>query len=545
MSVGVGIDIGSRTTRVAKLASDGAGVRWAGGVGTAAGDDGAPSAEPLSPQLRAADITPRGGVVGISGKDIIIRYSRVPPVPAWKLKMLVGYEATQGNELDVSFDYRLLNLPAKFESSEMTVMTALAKNDTLEERLGALGRNGIKGIDFAPDALALYDVFARCPESEEALDEFCLALDIGATKTEMIIVYNGGLIFARSISFGGADFTQAIASAMDIEPEQAEQLKCKKGAVLRPGEIAARPEAERPMQEAIAATAEEFFGAIRASLMFARAQTRLVNLSVGRVFLSGSGARMKRMPEFFEDKLGVSAAPITPPEHWGVPGTPGRPSRWMIALGLALLALKPTEERISLLPPRARKRRLFWQRDVLAWAAALLFVAAAAGATAAYMHNAAVAGRTLELRSGLLDKSRARERGLLTLIDGNNERSRHAVLLKEAGSAGFNLVKFIDHVRDCQSGPVVLTKLSFQPGKLNDGTDRSQVILTGTIGSSTRPHQDVLTEFQDRLVKFPGFDPPDPKNVRLVEVARETADGAVWEFRMRVPLRATPIEETP
>ena len=160
-------------------------------------------------------------------------------------------------------------------------------------------------------------------------------------------------------------------------------------------------------------------------------------------------------------------------------------------------------------------------------------------------HDAAVAGRTLEQRSDLLDKSRARDRELLTLAGGNIERARHIVLLKEAASSGLNLVKFADHLRDCQSGPVVLTKLTFQPGKLNDATDRCHVILTGTIGSSTRTHQDVLTEFRDRLVEYLGLDPPDPKNVRLVERGRETADGTAWEFRMRVPLRALPVEETP
>jgi type IV pilus assembly protein PilM len=545
MNAGVGIDIGSRTTRVAHVISDGTTVRWAGGLTTASGPDGAPSVDPLPAQLRQAHIPLKGSVVGISGKDVILRYSRVPPVPAWKLKMLVGYEATQGNELNVSFDYRLLHLPARFQANEMTVLMAVAKNDTLDTRLDLLARHGLRHIDFNPDALALYEAFALTPEAEEAQDQFCLVLDIGAAKTEMIIVYNGGLIFARSIAFGGADFTEAIAAALGSDVEQAEQLKCKKGAVLRPSEIAARPEAERPMQEAIAAAAEEFFGALRASLMFAKAQTRLVNMTIGRVFLSGAGARLKRMGDFLEEKFEAHAAPLGPPPAWGVPGTPGQPSRWMLALGLALLARKPVESRLSLLPPKVRRRRRFWQRDVLAWAAAMLFIVAIAAAGAAQFHNAAVARDALDKRAALLEQGRKRERELLTLIHSNQERQRHLTLLKQAASAGRNLVNFTDYVRSVQPGPIALNRLTFQPGKLNEARERSHAVLTGTIGASTSTYQDVLTEFQNRLVDYPELDPPDPKNIRLVERGRESADGSAWEFRIRVPLRAMPREEAP
>jgi len=540
MTVGVGIDIGSRTTRVVKLTRRGEAVRWAGSVSVSQKQD---QAEDLPARLREAGIRTRGGVVGLSGKDTLIRYLRVPPVPPWKLNMLVGYEATQGGELDVSFDYRLLNLPAKAESSELTVMTAIAKNDALSERLNSLAQQGIKGVDFAPDALALYEVFARCPEADEALDQYCLVLDVGASKTEMAIVHNGGLIFARSIALGGRDFSKALASALGVKREQAERLKIKHGRVLGDDEIAARPSAERPMLTALADAAEEYFGAIRASLMFARAQTKLVDLEIGRVYLSGVGAGLKGLPEFLAAKLGVRATPFQPPDEWGVPGEPGRPNEWMIALGLALMSFEPPEERASILPPLARKRRTFWRRNIFAYAACVVFVLAAAVATAARVHNARVARRMLEKRSQLEKEASQRDDQLVALMDRNDLAREQLRLISSAVGSGAQLVEFIDLIKKSQQGPVILSRLVFRPGDVNKPGARTYVTLFGSVGESTRPQEDVLKDFWQALAKSPWFDPPDPANPRLVEQAHESADGSALEFQLSIPLRAQPGRE--
>jgi len=535
MAVGVGIDMGSRTTRVAKLTRRGEAVRWAGSASVPQKQG---EAENLSAKLREAGIRARGGVVGLSGKDTLIRYSRVPPVPPWKLNMLVGYEATQGGELDASFDYRLLNLPARAESNELTVMTAIAKNEALTERLNSLAQQGIKGVDFAPDALALYEVFARCPEADEALDQYCLVLDIGASKTEMAIVYNGGLIFARSIALGGRDFSKALASALNVKREQAERLKIKHGRILGDDEIAVRPSAERPMLMALADAAEEYFGAIRASLMFARAQTKLVGLEIGRVYLSGVGAGLRGLPEFLAAKLGVRATAFNPPDDWGVPGELGRPNEWMIALGLALMSFEPPEERTSILPPRARKRRTFWRRDIFAYAACVVFVLAAAVATAAKLHNSSVARRMLGKRKQLKTEAGRRDGKLVALMDGNDLKREHLRLIDSAAGAGARLAEFIELIKKGQQGPVILSKLVFRPGDVNKPGARTYVTLFGSVGESTRAHEDVLKDFWQGFTKLPWFDPPDPANPRLVEQAHESADGSALEFQLSIPLRA-------
>jgi type IV pilus assembly protein PilM len=529
MSVGVGIDIGSCTSRVVKLERRGSAIRWAGSASAPAGSPDLPA------RLREARIRAGGGVCGLSGNSTILRYTRVPLVPLWKLKMLVGYEATQGGELDVSFDYRLLNLPAKVESTDLMVLTAVTKNDALVERLADLARRGIRNTDFAPDALAVFQVFSNCPESNESLDQFCLVLDIGATKTEMVITYNGGLIFARPLAFGGNDFTKAIAEAVQVEPESAERLKQKQGEITGEDQIAQRPSAERPVLTALSGAAEQFFGTVRSSLMFARAQTKLVNLEIGRVFLSGAGARIKGLPEFFASKFGVRTSAFTPPDEWQVPRESG-PSEWMIALGLALLALDPSEERLSILPAAEHKRRQFWRRNLFAYAACMLFfVTAAVGAVAA-VHNWSVARETLRQRTELKTQADLRDKGLAALAQGNTERRARLQLLAAAGGTGARFAEFLDLVKQRQDPSIVLSKLTFQRDDINKLDGQSVAVLDGSVGESAKLNYDILTGFREQL-KTSRWYPPDADPSKLIERATKTPDGNTLEFRLRVPLR--------
>jgi len=529
MGGGVGIDVGSRATRVVKLTRRRGAASWAGMVSANTGDD-------LRGGLKEAGISTGGGVAGLPGKATILRYSRLPFVPAWKLKMLVGYETTQGGEADVSFDFRLLNLPTQPGSNELTVLTAAAKNEMLTERLDRLAQLGVRGVDFTPDAVALHEVFSNCPESREALDEYCLVLDIGGSKTEMTIAYNGELVFARSLGFGGDDFTTKIAEALGVRKDQAERLKEKRGEIIDEDEIAARPSAEQPMLAALAQAATEFFGTINASIMFAKAQTKLVDMEIGRVYVSGAGARLDGLAELIGSRLDARVSVLRAPEEWGVPGEPGRPSEWMIAVGLALLSLEPPEDRMSILPPAERKRLRFWRHDILAYAACAVFVIAAATGTAAHIHNWMAAKATIGTRKTLAAEAKKRDEELDVLIQGNKLRRGHLELLGAAADSGAKLAEFIELVKQSQQGSIVLSEFVYDPGDINRADVRPVVTLVGSVGPSVKTHHEVLDNFCRQLTT---------SKQKIIEEVGKSADGSSLEFRLRIPLTEARAERRP
>ncbi len=527
MAVGIGIDVGSQTTRVVKLTRRGDGVSWAGSVSAKTGED-------LRGELKKAKINTRGGVSGMPGKSTILRYSHVPVVPAWKLKMLISYEITQGGDEDVAFDFRLLTLPTRLGTThELTVFTAAAKSDVLTGQLDQLEQRGVKGVDFVPDAVALAEAFAKCPESDEALDEYCLVLDVGASKTEMAIVRNGDLIFARSLGFGGDDFSAKVAESLGVKREQAERLKEKRGELLAEEEISGRPAADRPMLTALAGAADEFFGLVNASVMFGKAQTKLVDMEIGRVFVSGAGARLGGFAEFVGAKLGIRGRFFRPPDEWGVPGESGRPCQWMVALGLALLSLEPADERLSILPPVERKRQRFWRREVFAHAACILFVVTAAIGTVAHIHNWMLAKDAIETRRKLTADAAGREQALDVLVQSNDLRRHRIKLLAAAAGSGSRFVEFIERIKQAQrsqQGVVILSELIYQPGDINQADARPSVILAGTVKTYVETHHKELDDFIDRL---------EAVGPVVRESAARSEDGSLLRFRLRVPLTGT------
>ena len=70
----------------------------------------------------------RGARFGLSGKELIIRYTQVPPVPLWRLRLLMDFEvremAQQAGDALAS-DYNLVTLPNA--TGEDTVLVAVCK----------------------------------------------------------------------------------------------------------------------------------------------------------------------------------------------------------------------------------------------------------------------------------------------------------------------------------------------------------------------------------------------------------------------------------
>lgn len=468
MASGIGIDSGTHTTRVAKVTRRG---RRLGPVVTVAADTGPSLASPdLAQKLRDARVARRGAVVGLTGKETVIRYLHLAAEDVDRLADRIDDELNRDADADVSFDWRRLDLPAPADPDVVTVMAAVTKTELLADRLDELRRCGVLGADLAPKTLALHEVFARCPESEEALDRYCLVLDVGASETEMIVVHNGRLVFARPIAFGGRDFTSTLAKSLDIQADRAEHLKLAHGEVVDRKEIDQRPSAERPMLQALADAADEFHSAIKASLMFAETQTRLDRLPVGRIYLSGAGARLDGLRQFLARRFDVRASFLRAPDEWGAPGEPDQPGEWVIALGLALIGLQPPADRLSLLPPSVRRRRRFRRRDVFSYAAAALFLATAALAALGVARADRAKRRGTPARQQLLDKADSRERELRRLLEEVERTRARASRVMAAARAAPAFARLVEALRQARQGDAEVRTLTFETG----GVDRSR-----------------------------------------------------------------------
>ena len=187
MANGIGVTIGSRSVRAVE-------VRRKSGIwqvlrvkaaplegGEAEGDAGRVAS--ASAALGGSGMAGKA-LLGLSGKDLIVRYTRVPRVPDWRLEMLMRFEIQEVAEQsggDVAADWALLSLPAAAGEDD-TVLVALARNAHLRPRLDALRAARLDDLGGCPRSIALYHSFvtnAKVPPGEVTL-----LMHVGGENTE-------------------------------------------------------------------------------------------------------------------------------------------------------------------------------------------------------------------------------------------------------------------------------------------------------------------------------------------------------------------------
>ena len=232
-SVAIGVDFGSQYVKFAKLRRSGTRIRVERLVKIPRTTTGA--AEQIAAGLKQAGLRVSGAAMGVSGRGAIIRYTTVPAVPAYRLKMIMDYEigelAGRSSEA-VSSDYKVLNVPREV-SQDFTVMVAMSKDEYVRESMFELELAGSPVSDVLPTPLALCNAFLGLGAYEEG--NTCLVVDLGATNIDIAIVNEKDLFFARSIGRGADDFTEALSEALAVGFPEAERIKIAEGLIATGG----------------------------------------------------------------------------------------------------------------------------------------------------------------------------------------------------------------------------------------------------------------------------------------------------------------------
>ena len=161
--------------------------------------------------------------VGASGKSTSIRYIQVPPVPPWRLEMLVNYEVNEksGDKDAQTYDYHILDVPET--GGQYTVMIGMLKESVAADLLSVGKNSGLGEVEIDLEAVALYNAYYHGHGFDP--DKTVLVADIGADDLTILLCHNGGLFFARTVMGGGRRFTQVLADELKIDVAEAEELK--------------------------------------------------------------------------------------------------------------------------------------------------------------------------------------------------------------------------------------------------------------------------------------------------------------------------------
>ena len=420
-NIGLGVTIGSHSLRAVKLRKKGD--RYI--VTRVFSDRLDESTRPVAGRaLSASGFKGTAATVGLTGRDVIIRYTQVPPVPEWRLRTLMKFEVEEVGQQsggDVSADYRALNLPdPEGTRDDDTILVALARNKYLGEVTRSLDSGGLKLAEGVPNSIALFNAFAANATYTE--DETALLVNVGAENIDIAVQKGGDLIFARNATPGGRAFTEAIEKAFNTSAAKAEKMKRTKGDVTPKGQATYPDPTSEKVANAIMGVAGQMASTIQSTLMIARAQTRLPDLKIDRVLLSGGGASLKGLDLYLKQALDVPVEHFDPFQLCETEGLTSdeleliqqAPHEFTVAVGLAQNAVAPEAMKISVLPAAVRRARDFATKGIFGVAAAavmlgVLFVLYNGRASASEAFKTAAKGFSKEERRAADADSRLRK----------------------------------------------------------------------------------------------------------------------------------------
>ncbi len=322
---------------------------------------------------------PTAARVGLTGRDVNVRYTQVPRVPDWQLRKLMRFEVEEvggqsGSE--VASDFNLLPSLPEIEHEDVCLL-AMARESLLEQHIDGLQAVGGKLDAFTPNSLALYVAWLRYGAIEE---ETVLLANVGHENVDVILVRGPDLLFARNLSGGAKLFDDAVAQRFQVGAAKAGQLKHQL-VDLTPGAPARDANAEKASR-ACSAPAGQLLSLLQSTVMFCRSQVKIASLKVDRVLLCGGGAKLKGLDRYVAQGMGVPCERFDP---FRVVDTDGldpeaadllraHQDESVVALGLATMASDPDAYSIEILPAGVRRAREFWGRSAFLYAAALLGV---------------------------------------------------------------------------------------------------------------------------------------------------------------------------
>lgn len=167
-----------------------------------------------------------GVVINVSGKSVIAKKIDISPMEESMIPDFVEIEAEQElfyDKEEMELDYSILNGVnfKKPEAPSLFVITVLKK--TIESYNNLIRKSFMNCEILDTSFTALFNSF----EHNHNLDKNkkYMFLDIGCKTTELLVLIKNQLIFARSIPIGGDLFTQGIQTNMNLNYQEAEELK--------------------------------------------------------------------------------------------------------------------------------------------------------------------------------------------------------------------------------------------------------------------------------------------------------------------------------
>lgn len=238
--------------------------------------------------------------ISVSGYSVIVKKINLRLMSPEELAKHVQHEAEQYIPFDIDdvyLDCQDLHTNVGDEDRS-DVMLAAARKELVDGYLNMLDGLGLQSVVVDVDAFALENAFELGPDQHENV----ALVDIGAAKMNINILSDGTSALVRDVPLGGRQLTEQIQQALDLSFEEAEEIKL--------GHIAPAPESKARVAEIMLRASQQWSKEIQRALDFY--QTGHVDHPISRIIISGGGAKIAGLAEFFSQECSLPCSVLDP-----------------------------------------------------------------------------------------------------------------------------------------------------------------------------------------------------------------------------------------
>jgi type IV pilus assembly protein PilM len=225
---------------------------------------------------------------------------------------------------DAILDFQIIgDYMTSADEHMMEVLLVAAQRDMVNNAVRAVEEAGLKLTQIDVTSFAIVRALLGGPQSflpDEESGEAVGIIHISSGLTNIAVVEKGIPRFTRVSSLAGNQFTQAIANALNLTFDEAEDLKIRVGLpdLAQHQMVDLPPDIDtataQTVQDALEREVSKFIAEVRRSLDYYLTQATQVR-TIRRILLTGSGAQLRSLDGYLEKGLQAEVK-LTDPLSW-------------------------------------------------------------------------------------------------------------------------------------------------------------------------------------------------------------------------------------
>ncbi|MCI5123288.1 MAG: type IV pilus assembly protein PilM [Candidatus Electrothrix sp. AR5] len=238
--------------------------------------------------------------LSISGYSVIVKKINIEMESEEELAERLNEEAEQYIPFDINevyLDFQVLKAGEdEFDRSE--VMLVAAKKEVIDAYRSMLEAQKLVPALVDVDGFALENIWTTVSGGHKNV---CL-IDIGASKLNINIIADGASVLARDVVMGSDDLSREIANTLEIDYEEAEQIKT--------GRIEAEEEYEEELHEVFTQICTRWVLEVKKAIDLYSNNNPKKPLSA--LVLSGGGSKVRGLRSYLASETGLEIVAFNP-----------------------------------------------------------------------------------------------------------------------------------------------------------------------------------------------------------------------------------------